>query len=66
MVKTEIEIKEIIRDSLTFLKKKIRIGTVYLFGSYANGKPSPWSDLDLAVFSPDADKMKIEEKARKE
>ena len=64
MVKTKIEIKEIIKDSLDFLKKKIRVGSVYLFGSYATGDATPLSDLDLAIFSPDADNMKIEEKAQ--
>lgn len=24
----------------------------YLFGSYANGQPKPWSDVDVAVVSP--------------
>ncbi len=64
MVKTEAELKNIIKDSIEFLKKKIRISAVYLFGSYATGTATHWSDIDLAVFSPDADKMKIEDKAK--
>lgn len=64
MVKTETEIKSIIEDSIEYLRKKIRIGSAYLFGSYAYGTAGSWSDIDLAVFSRDADKMKIEDKAK--
>ena len=63
MVKTKTEIKSIIADSLTFLKKRIRIGSAYLFGSYASGAAGAWSDIDLAVFSPDVENMNIEERA---
>ncbi len=64
MVKTKTEITNIIKDSIEHLKKKLRISSAYLFGSYAAGSPTDWSDVDLAVFSPDADKMRIEDKAR--
>ncbi|MBI5195382.1 MAG: nucleotidyltransferase domain-containing protein [Nitrospirae bacterium] len=64
MVKTEIEIKKIVKNSLEYLRKKLRISSVYLFGSYVTGGATYWSDIDLAVFSPDADKMKIEDKAK--
>ncbi len=64
MVKTETEIKNIIKDSIEYLKERIRVSSVYLFGSYAAGTASYWSDIDLAVFSPDADKMEIEDKAK--
>jgi len=35
------------------LGKRIRVQRVILFGSYATGSPRPWSDIDLAVVSPD-------------
>ncbi len=35
------------------LEKKIRIRKIILFGSYAKGTPRDYSDLDLAVISPD-------------
>jgi uncharacterized protein len=35
------------------LVKRIRVQRVVLFGSYAEGRPRPWSDIDLAVVSPD-------------
>lgn len=64
MVKTETEIKNIIKDSIEYLKKKMRISAIYFFGSYATGTATHWSDIDLAVFSPDTDKMRIEDRAR--
>lgn len=64
MVKTKAEVKNIIKDSVEYLRKRIRISSVYLFGSYAAETASKWSDVDLAVFSPDADKMKVEDKAQ--
>ncbi len=39
-----------------FLKKVeengIPISSAYLFGSYAQGRGSKWSDIDVAVISP--------------
>lgn len=64
MVKTKIEIKNIIKDSIEYLRGKIHISSAYLFGSYASGTAGTWSDIDLAVFSDDTDKMKIEDKAK--
>lgn len=63
MVKTKTEIKNIIEDSIKYLGNKIHIGSAYLFGSYASGTAGIWSDIDLAVFSKDADNMNIEDKA---
>ncbi|MDD5091297.1 MAG: nucleotidyltransferase domain-containing protein [Candidatus Wallbacteria bacterium] len=48
------EILKVISAFLAELKKKnIRISAAYLFGSYANGKPDEWSDVDLALVTPD-------------
>lgn len=57
MVKTKTELNRAIASFIFNLKKKIRISHVILFGSYARGKPRPYSDIDLAVISPDFDKM---------
>lgn len=46
-------IDEIIANYIEKLKRHIRVEKVILFGSYARGKPRPWSDIDLAVVSPD-------------
>lgn len=58
MVKTKVELNKSINRFISKVRKKIRISYVILFGSYANGTPRPYSDIDLAVISPDFDKMK--------
>ena len=35
------------------LQKKIRIRQMILFGSYARGRPHDYSDIDVAIISPD-------------
>lgn len=35
------------------LSEKIRVNQMILFGSYARGTPRDYSDVDLAVVSPD-------------
>lgn len=35
------------------LQKQIRVEQVILFGSYNRGKPRDYSDIDIAVISPD-------------
>lgn len=58
MVKTKTELNKSINHFISRLKRKIRISYVILFGSYAKGTPRPYSDIDLAVISPNFDKMK--------
>ena len=42
-------------DSIT---KAINVEQIILFGSYAKGKPHEYSDIDIAVISPDLDPVK--------
>ena len=46
-------VEEIVEKFISELKKRIYVQRVILFGSYARGTPRPWSDIDLAVISPD-------------
>ena len=41
-------LKKLVAD----LGKKIIINKAYLFGSYARGSAGKWSDIDLALVSP--------------
>lgn len=54
--------KKRIRDELDTLKdviiKTIPVGKIFLFGSYANGKPNADSDLDIYVVMSDKSKIK--------
>jgi len=58
----EKKIKRIIRKFVDILVKKgIRIEQVILYGSYASGNINPYSDIDIAVMSPDFGNDKFEE-----
>lgn len=54
-----IPIKRLI-DALT--KKNIRANKIILYGSYAEGKNTEYSDIDIAIVSDDFGKDIIEEK----
>ena len=47
------DVEHIVERFVAELRKSIRVERVILFGSYARGNPRPWSDIDLAVVSPD-------------
>ena len=52
MVKIPDRINKIIKKYLFALKKNnIPVKKAILFGSYANGSNSKWSDIDLAIVS---------------
>lgn len=53
MARTKNELDEIVNQVLNFLSKRVTLTTAVLFGSYVEGRPGPYSDIDLAVFSPD-------------
>ena len=54
MVKSISEVKKAAREYKEELKKhNIHITKMILYGSYANGHPKPFSDIDLIVISPD-------------
>lgn len=46
-------IKKIVDRYRRKLEEKIRIRQIILFGSYARGKIHDYSDIDLAIISPD-------------
>jgi predicted nucleotidyltransferase len=58
----EENIKQIIHRFIDILVKKgIRIDQVILYGSYASGNMKLYSDIDLAIISPDFGNDKFEE-----
>ena len=64
MVEREI-IEEKVRQFVTELKKeKIRVTRVILYGSRVSGKAHEYSDIDVAIVSPDFGKDRYEEGAR--
>lgn len=49
--------EEVIRRTVEYLSQKIQVDQVVLFGSHARGEADAWSDVDLAVVSPDFARM---------
>jgi len=52
--------KEIVGHYVENLKQKIRVKAVLLFGSFAWGKPTKHSDVDLVIISPDFSKRNFD------
>jgi len=50
--------KKIIDHYIENLKRKIRVKGVLLFGSFAWGRPTKHSDVDLVIISPDFKRIK--------
>ena len=62
MYRSTVEVNRIARTAAKLLRSYITLKAGYLFGSYANGKPHKYSDIDLAFFSPNVNQMGIEKK----
>jgi predicted nucleotidyltransferase len=56
-VATPSELDEAIADFVQRLQRGIRVHAVVLYGSYVCGTADEWSDIDLAVVSPDFEGM---------
>jgi predicted nucleotidyltransferase len=58
----------VMKNAQLFLEKLrnkgIIISKAYIFGSYANGKADKWSDIDIAVVSPNISEDRFEERVR--
>ncbi len=58
----------VMKNARLFLEKLrnkgIIISKAYIFGSYANGKADKWSDIDIAVVSPNISEDRFEERVR--
>jgi predicted nucleotidyltransferase len=59
MVATDVEVKEIVLSLVSKLEPDIRVSKIILFGSYASGEPKNWSDIDLAIISPNFSSLPI-------
>ncbi len=57
----QAELRKVVGKALQVLSKKIQIDLAILFGSYSRGKADSWSDIDLAVVSPDFERMNLQE-----
>ncbi len=64
MVTITPEIEGIIHRFIALVQKERRILKVFLYGSHAKGIAGEWSDIDLAVVSPDFSEDLFEERIR--
>ncbi len=51
MVEVSEKINRIVTNYISDVGKHIKIDKVYLYGSYAKGNNTEYSDLDIAIFS---------------
>ena len=47
---------------LAVVRQRLRVDAAYLYGSQAVGSARPWSDIDVAIISPDFSDDPIEER----
>jgi len=53
------KIEKIVKDYIKAVKaRNISVEKVFLFGSYVENKADEWSDIDIAIISPDFGKDK--------
>ncbi|MBW1775017.1 MAG: nucleotidyltransferase domain-containing protein [Deltaproteobacteria bacterium] len=64
MASVSSEIEGIIHKFIALLQKERRVLKVVLYGSHAKGIAGTWSDIDLAVVSPDFSEDLFEERIR--
>ncbi len=53
MVKSNAEIEKILKHFLEEVQQKYQIVSAYLYGSFTRGTSNEWSDMDVAIISPD-------------
>lgn len=61
MAKRQDEIAVELKAFIAAVRQHYSVYAVVLFGSYAEGKPHEFSDIDVAVFSDDFGKNPLEE-----
>ena len=65
MARINASIDDLIRRFLSTLNEQgIRVKSAYLYGSYARGTEAEWSDIDVAIVSPDISDDRLEERFR--
>jgi predicted nucleotidyltransferase len=53
MAEISVAVQRSVGEFLAAVRKERRITAAYLYGSEARGQAGPWSDIDLAIISPD-------------
>lgn len=63
MVKRKDELESKLKAFIDLVSKSFYVEAVVLFGSYARENPGEYSDIDVAVFSPEFGKNPLKEMA---
>src|SRR3990172_13372403 len=53
MAQSNEDVIKIVRQFLDEIQKIYKIELAFLYGSYAKGASNEWSDIDIAIVSPD-------------
>lgn len=61
MDQNQTVVDSIIKNYIDALKQSIQVDKVILYGSWANGNPHEFSDIDLAIFSVNFGKSRLKE-----
>ncbi|MSQ09825.1 MAG: nucleotidyltransferase domain-containing protein [Dehalococcoidia bacterium] len=64
MVATAVGLNTSINEFVEHLKAGLRLEAVILYGSHARGSAHEWSDIDLAVISPDFENTALPKRQR--
>lgn len=53
MAEISAAVQRSLREFLAAVREDRRVTAAYLYGSEARGQAGPWSDIDIAIISPD-------------
>lgn len=53
MAEISAAVQRSLREFLAAVREDRRVTAAYLYGSEARGQAGPWSDIDIAIVSPD-------------
>lgn len=62
MAEIPTELKELMREYIAQVNQVKQVDKAYLYGSYAIGRANKWSDIDIAIVSPDFSQDLFEER----
>ena len=62
MANIPAELKELMRRYIAQVNQVKQVDRAYLYGSYAKGRANKWSDIDIAIVSPDFSQDLFEER----
>jgi uncharacterized protein len=62
MAQSDDDVRKIVRHFLDEIQKTQKVELAFLYGSYAKGAANKWSDIDIAIVSPDFSDDLLEER----